>query len=31
MTNHATESQFLSYLGKGSNDLAKETFKYFNK
>ena len=31
MTNHSTESQFLAYVGKGSNDLAKETFKYFNK
>jgi integrase len=31
MTNHATETQFLAYVGKSSEDLAKETFKYFNK
>jgi integrase len=29
ITNHATESQFLAYVGKGSKDKAKETFKYF--
>ncbi|MCF7569474.1 site-specific integrase [Sabulilitoribacter arenilitoris] len=29
ITNHATESQFLSYVGKSNKDLAKETFKYF--
>lgn len=29
ITNHATESQFLSYVGKSNKDLAKETFKFF--
>jgi integrase len=29
ITNHATESQFLAYVGKGSRDKAKETFKFF--
>lgn len=29
ITNHATESQFLSYVGKSSKDIAKDTFKYF--
>lgn len=29
ITNHATEIQFLSYVGKSNKDLAKETFKYF--
>jgi site-specific recombinase XerD len=29
MTNHGSEFQFLQYLGKKSDDLAKETFKYF--
>jgi len=29
ITNHASESQFLAYVGKSNKDLAKETFKYF--
>jgi integrase len=29
ITNHATENQFLSYVGKSSKDIAKDTFKYF--
>ncbi|WP_340156255.1 hypothetical protein [uncultured Winogradskyella sp.] len=29
ITNHATESQFLQYVGKSSKDMAKDTFKYF--
>lgn len=29
ITNHATESQFLAYVGKSNKDLAKETFQYF--
>lgn len=29
MTGHGSESMFLTYIGKSSKDMAKETFKYF--
>lgn len=29
MTGHASESMFLTYIGKSSKDLARETFQYF--
>jgi len=29
ITGHSTEKMYLVYVGKSSQDLAKETFKYF--
>ena len=31
ITNHSSEAMFLNYIGKSNKDLAKETFKYFDK
>lgn len=30
ITGHSTEKMFLSYIGKGSSEIAKESLKYFN-
>ena len=30
ISGHGSEAMFLTYIGKSSKDLSKETFKYFN-